>query len=429
MAPDIGLETALGDTLARLREEGRRLRLRPPEEVLASLGALLERLRDPSAPERRALEEALPQVTGFSPAVVREGLALALGGWRAEALEALARAELGPGLGTRGRRRAEGFPVTGVLLAGAIPSPTILAMVAPLLLRSPVLVKPSVHDPVTAPRVAEALAAVDPDLARAVAVASFRGSDDAPLEVLLGADCVAATGSDETVRRVAARVHPPRRFVGYGHRISVAVVGAGATAGAALEDAAAALALDVALWDQLGCLSPAAAWLHAPSGRISEKQLDVLANAFAETGGRLPLGRVEPADAAAIADERGSAELRAAAGQSVGRREGDGFTLVAEPEPAFRGSPLHRFLRLHPFRDEAELAGALRPLAPHLAAIGVAGLARGGSDDPLLAALSDLGASRICPLGRMQAPPLAWCHDGRGVLLPLARFADLEIGA
>jgi hypothetical protein len=26
----------------------------------------------------------------------------------------------------------------------------------------------------------------------------------------------------------------------------------------------------------------------------------------------------------------------------------------------------------------------------------------------------------------MQAPPLAWHQDGQGVLLPFARFADLE---
>jgi hypothetical protein len=424
VAPSTGDAAALRETLARLRAEGPRLQARSPEAVLASLGALLERLRDPGAPERRSLEEALPSATGFSPAAVREGLTLALDEWTREALGELARAELGAGLGARGRRRAQGFPVTAVLLAGALPSPTIAAMVAPLLLRSPVLVKPSVHDPITAPRVAEALAAVDPDLGRAVAVASFRGSEEAALEAFLEADCVVATGSDETVGRVAARVRPPRRVVAYGHRISVAVLGAHATTGAALEGAAAALALDVALWDQLGCLSPAAAWLYAPSGRIGSEQLDILANAFAEVGRRIPRGRVSPAAAAAIADERGSAELRAASGQAVALREGDGFTLVAEPDPSFRGSPLHRFLRLHPFRDGDELAAALRPLAPHLAAVGVAGL---GGGDPLLAALASLGASRICPLGRMQAPPLGWCHDGQGLLLPLARLSDLEV--
>jgi hypothetical protein len=38
-----------------------------------------------------------------------------------------------------------------------------------------------------------------------------------------------------------------------------------------------------------------------------------------------------------------------------------------------------------------------------------------------------LGVSRICSLGTMQAPPLSWCHDGRGVLLPLARLSDADL--
>jgi len=67
---------------------------------------------------------------------------------------------------------------------------------------------------------------------------------------------------------------------------------------------------------------------------------------------------------------------------------------------------------------------ALRPFAPHLAAIGLSGF---GSESKLLAQrLTELGASRICALGRMQAPPLGWHHDNRGVFEPIARFADLE---
>lgn len=415
-------------TLGRLRSQGEQLRRRPPQAIVEALGALLERFRDPAAPERRRLEAELPAATGFSAAAVREGLSLALADWTAQALHALVRAELGPGLGVGGSRRAAGFPVSAVLLAGALPTPTLAAILAPLLLRSPVLLKPSVHDPVTAPLVAEALAALDPELGRCVAVAAFRGADEKPLEAFLEAELVVATGSDETVGQIARRVRPPQRLVVYGHRLSVAVIGSAAQRGPGLEEAATALALDVALWDQLGCLSPVAAWVHAPSGRIAEEQLEVFANAFSETARRIPRGRLEPAAAAAVADARASAELREAAGQAVALRVGDGFTLVAESAAEFRESPLHRFLRLHPYRDAGELAAALRPLAPHLAAVGIAGLAD-PADAPLREALSSLGASRICPLGRMQAPPLGWCHDGQGVLLPLARLTDLEIGA
>ncbi|MED6314334.1 MAG: acyl-CoA reductase, partial [Verrucomicrobiota bacterium] len=36
------------------------------------------------------------------------------------------------------------------------------------------------------------------------------------------------------------------------------------------------------------------------------------------------------------------------------------------------------------------------------------------------------GVPRICPLGKMQRPPLAWRHDGRPALGELVRWSDLE---
>jgi len=51
----------------------------------------------------------------------------------------------------------------------------------------------------------------------------------------------------------------------------------------------------------------------------------------------------------------------------------------------------------------------------------------GAAEPALAAALARLGASRLCRFGSLQAPPLGWHHDGRGVLAPLARFCDDEL--
>ena len=40
--------------------------------------------------------------------------------------------------------------------------------------------------------------------------------------------------------------------------------------------------------------------------------------------------------------------------------------------------------------------------------------------------LARWGVPRICPLGQMQRPPLAWRHDGRPPLGELIRWTDLE---
>jgi hypothetical protein len=417
-APELG--AVLGAALLRLRAAGAALRRRPRSERVAALGRVLERFRDPRSEERRTLETELPETTGFAPATLRAGLDLALAGWTARALFALVEDELERG----GKARlASGFPATAVLLGGAVPTPSLPALLAPLVLGSPVLARVSSHDPVTARVFARALAAEDAALGDALEVVSFPHDDAEAMAALLSAECVVAYGSDATMQAVAAKTAPTQRLVRHGHRLSVAVLGEGAGAGAALAQAAGALALDVALWDQQGCLSPVALYVLGAE-RVPAGLLDALADAFEHAAARLPRGRLDTAAAARLAVERDTAELRAAADPAVALRAGSAFTLVAEPDARFRGSPLHRFLRVHPVSGPEALLEALAPLAPHLSAVGCAGL--GSLAARLAPELAALGASRVCPLGTMQAPPLAWCHDQQGVLLPLARLADVE---
>jgi len=416
------------DRLAALREAGVKLRRRPARDTLALLGRVLESWRDPGSPWRRRLEAELPGVTGFSPENVREGLARGLAAFGSEALHALVRAELGDSarLDAASSSMLSGFDVTAVVLAGSIPQPTLLALLAPLVLRSPVLAKPASRDPVTPGLVAESIAAVDAGLGRCIAIAPFGSHDEGCLSALLGADCVAATGSDASIAALAARVRPPRRFIPSGHRLSIAALGPAALAGAALDAAAEGIALDVALWDQLGCLSPLAVYAVGGSDTASDRLAECLADALTALERRLPRGKPDAAAGAAFLYECDSAELRAAAGGRVQLFGGAAqrFAVVREADAALRPAPLHRFLRVHPVPDALALGAALRPLAPHLAGVALAGF--GPESDAVARGLADLGASRVCRPGELQAPPLAWRHDNRPVLLPLARFTDRE---
>jgi hypothetical protein len=189
------------------------------------------------------------------------------------------------------------------------------------------------------------------------------------------------------------------------------------------------LALDVALWDQLGCLSPVALYVISPEGRVPDAVVEGLCQALDAAEKRMPRGFVPTEAAAQITNERGAAEMRAASGDgaSVHRGSGTSWTVAVEGNARWRTSPLYRFLRVHPVADPAELVEALRPVSPHLAAAGLDGF---GVDTAAVArALVGLGASRICRFGRFQSPPLDWCHDNQGVLLPLARLGDVESGA
>lgn len=426
-------EAAVRAALARLRAAGRNLRGRPPEERLDALARTLDAWSEPDSPWLEGLAAALPDATGFHPDTAREGLRRGLAPLRGSALRALVERELGGAttLSGRGATLVLPFDVTAVILAGAVPPSTFVSLLAPLALGSPVLVKTARHDPCTAGWVRDSLAEQDAGLGACVEVVGFPSRDRGALGALLDTECVVASGSDATIASIAARRGAGGRFVPYGHRISVAVLGPEATRPPALDATAAGLALDIALWDQLGCLSPVAVYV-ADDEAATDRVAEALAGALARAERAWPRGRVDPRAAAAFAQEREEAEFRAAVAGSghVLAGEKSAWAVVREGDAAPRPAPLHRFVRVHPIGSPEgpapadALARALGPLARHLAGVALAGF--GAATDRLARRLAELGASRICRPGELQTPPLAWHHDGLGVLWPLARFADVE---
>jgi hypothetical protein len=398
--------------LDRLRDAGRLLRERSAGGVHAALADVLDAWSAPHSPWQKALAEALPAPSGFSPATVREGLARGLAPYTGDALHALLRDELGglARLDAVSGTRADGFATTATVLAGAIPLPSFVAIVAPLALRSPVLVKPSAHDPVTAALIARSLGERDPLLGACVEIAAFHRDDAESLAALSAAECVVATGSDTAVAAVRA-AGSPRRFLGFGHRESLAL----------LVETVAALALDVALWDQLGCLSPLAVHVASADRSAAARVAEALADALAVAESRWPRGAVAADVAAAITRERAEAEMR---GAPLFASRGTEWSVVLEPDASRRAAPLHRFVRVSPKRDVDAALAALRPLGARLQGVALAGF--GGAHDEVAAALAELGASRVCAPGALQSPPLAWPRDNLPVLLPLARFAAIE---
>lgn len=419
---------AVEQALARLREAGAALRARPATATHDALADVLDAWAAPNSPWQAELVAKLPETTGFSAEVVREGLARGLARYDGAALRALVRAELGAIEHDAMGATVFGFETTATVLGGAIPLPTVVALLAPLALRAPVLVKPAAHDALTPRLFARALAERDPLLGACVEVADFRRDDDDAMAALCRAEAVVATGSDAAVAAIGARVGPPRRFVGYGHRFSLALLGPDATRGAACRGSASDIALDVALWDQLGCLSPVSVRVADPDAGAADRVADALAEALRDLEPRMPRGRVEPAAAAAIARERSEAEVRAAAGRPVRvlASAGTAWTVIREADTQPRPAPLHRFVRVHPTADLASALSSLHPQRTHLSAVALAGF---GADQPAVArTLLALGASRVCAPGTLQAPPLDWPRDGIGVLTPLARLgrADRE---
>ena len=416
----------------RLDVARRRLVARSREGILAVLGSVFDQWRDPESKWRRRFMDEFPERSGFSAEVARAGIELALESWTGEALARAVEGELRTTPGATPHTLSP-FSMTSVILGGAIPMPSLLASVLPLCAQSPVLIKPASRDPVTPGLLAEAIAEVDPELGRCIEVVSFPSGDGESLGRFLAAECVVATGSNETIRQIRTRVRTSQRFVAYGHKLSVAVIDAEGWKGRDPRPLVEALALDIALWDQLGCLSPLALYLVGPeAARETPAFAGALAEALEALQQSLPRGETPLEAATAIRHERDEARIRAAAGAGVSVFESPGteWTVVGESDAEWRPSPLHRFVRVHPVPRIDDLAKALRPVVRNLSSVALAGFPPSSdAREEVARELSRLGATRLCEAGRMQAPALDWHHDGQPILLPLARFTGMEIAS
>jgi hypothetical protein len=238
-------------------------------------------------------------------------------------------------------------------------------------------------------------------------------------DIFAQADVVIAFGSDATMESLRARTHGRQRFIAHGHALSLLWIENPAQFSTR---EARACAIDVLTYDQLGCLSPQA--IYVPPRSDVKALGDKLAAALEKEWRRIEAKPSRPlAVAARIVEAR---DVACGLGHRVWLppRRHLGWTLVHDPNPAFRPSPLHGVIYLKT-ANEAGLRRALAPVAGRISTLGCAGKTSSRWEKLFLS----LGVSRFCPAGRMQFPPLTWHHDGRPALGELITWIDAERSA
>jgi hypothetical protein len=185
------------------------------------------------------------------------------------------------------------------------------------------------------------------------------------------------------------------------------VLGHGTRYGALLLDTSApidyaAAARDIALYEQRGCLSPHACWVVGDAAAVAAG----LADALLLLAERLPPAPATVEERAAV---RGFLDDAAWAGAGV--HAGAWGAVVRESGPHFRPTCGARTIRVLPLRDSA----ALPDLLPEHTIECL------GTNVPPPAGLRARGVARVCPVGRMQQPPLSWPRGQRPALGSLLR--------
>ena len=436
------------DTLKRNREKF--LAPRSADEMVKLLcDVAADWLRPENRLRRLALEHG-PEQTGFSRAVLEKGLDGFFRQFTPKNFQALLAQELGdsePVLdASRSPRRSEaqagithhvsraahhlwrGPHLLVHVAAGNLPNPTLMSLTLGLLTRSAQFVKCASGASFLPRLFAHSIYEHDHKLGSCLELAEWRGGNE-PLESALfaEADCVTATGSDETLAAIRTRLPGKARFVGYGQRVSFGYVAREALRDENIAELVSRAADDVTAWDQNGCLSPHVIYAEERGAVESDKFASLLAAELMQRETVAPRGKISVEESADIATRRAMYETLAAHRGDVKlwqSQNSTAWTVVFEHETRFRFSPLNRFIFVKPVPD---LTAALQGLDEMQHKVSTVGLAASPDKTPELAQrFARWGVTRICPLGQMQNPPLTWRHDGRPPLGDLMTWIDFE---
>ncbi len=401
---------------ARVAATAPALRAMDGERIAGAIGRAAAAIADPTADVGREARALLPDATGLSEAMVGWALTHQVGIATPDSLTRLARSMQPP--------REGAVPARGrlcvVVLSGNVFTAALRAIALPLLARVPVVAKASTREDVFPRLLARAIAAADAELGSSLDVVTFPGGTAALEDTLFAqADVVAVYGSDSTLSDVRGRLPATTTFVPHGHGMGAIWVPSDAlpdeTAATALAER---VALDVAAFDQRGCLSPHAVWVGA-AARFPARELARLVadHGLARLAGELPRGALPTEIGGAQVQWRGVAAAR---GELFER---DGYAVSFEGPGALRLSPGYRNVSVLECLDEQDLFRRLTPLGMHLKALGVA--ADVEARRSLAARLPAPLAPRVSAVGTMQTPPIDTLADGHSPFAGLLRWTEV----
>ena len=373
---------------------GTRLRALPPERRAGAIARAAHLLLDDTSALGAALRSALLSSTGLSAPVIERGVRTTLKLFERDTLLALHRSY-------KGERRAQ---LAVVVLAGNVFSAAARPLLLPLLCGGAVLAKAASSDDVLPRLLKRALDHADEQVGAACEVVTFSREDTLLQDVLFErAQVLSVYGSDATIAALRARIAPHCRLIGRGHGLGAVFIASEALANPnAARMLAGRAAIDIAAYDQRGCLSPHAIFVQRGSAVGARDFARMLSEALDAVEQELPRGRLHAAAAAAQLQWRGVA---AAIGEL---HEGPAWAVSYEAGQSLRVSPGYRHVAVYDCTDSDELRLRLAPLGAHLKALGAAGAP----------ARRDLAtyAPYVCAIGAMQTPPLDAPLDGLSAL-------------
>jgi Acyl-CoA reductase (LuxC) len=371
-----------------------------PARIVSALARACESWRDRAFDARLRTLERIAERYGFSMALLDESIDALLAPFTAEKLAEMA------------ARVPQRRQVAGFVMAGNIAGAGLHELAATVLAGAGAIIKTATAEPRFFPAFGATLAEIDGEVGARLAVFNWRREHaDLTSRLIAESDFTVAYGDDATI---AALSTAGARLFGFGSRLSIAVVGAESLDAQRARQVAAALARDVALFEQLGCLSPHQVFVEEGHGGISPREFAAaLADALDDIAHALPApARLWLQDAAAVRRVRETARWRSIAGEEVELFEGRelSWTVVFDAPAPLTVSPGFRTVQVSAYPAAENLRARLAPARGAIEACALSDPAPDG--DARVALARDLAIPLVCAAGTMQSPPLLWRHGG-----------------
>jgi hypothetical protein len=373
------------------------------ERIVRAVIEAVSRLKRRDHRRRRDAIEMIGRKMGISRQVLDASIDALLAPFHEEAIRAAA-----------SRLKLTG-ELIGFIMAGNVVGAGIHEVLLALICGAAVMAKSSSAEPYFLRALAETIARVDPEVANRIAVLSFT-RERSDLSARLRALCekMVVYGDDSTLEALHGS-----GLVGFGSKASGALVAAEALRADERRAAVGALARDVVLFEQRGCLSPSHVFVVGRR-EVSQRFSAALGAELEKTArGDFPPARLNLNLAAQIQAVREAARWRKIAGASLDLLEGGGlqWTIVSEPDARFIVSPGYRTVFVSAVEDVDDFKRRLLGFEGRIEGFSVA--------DPkselggFVSYLRSIGVGWICPPGSAQSPPLMWPHGNGAFLGPL----------
>ncbi|MFZ2064099.1 MAG: acyl-CoA reductase [Candidatus Binatus sp.] len=372
------------------------------DRMADALARAFERWRDRNYARRRDAIAAIADLAGYSVAMLENSIDALLKPFTSDALKAMA--------ARVSADNRDGKPKTvGFIAAGNVVGAGIHEIAIALIAGARVLIKTASAEPIFLAEFARTLDEIDREAGTRVEVFNWgRRRTDLTDELIAKCERVVAYGDDATI----ASLRPRSDVIGFGSRVSAALIDA-----SCIDGVAELLARDVALFEQLGCLSLHQVFVVSPDVSAARDLAIRMSAALERIGDSMLPARIPLRDAAEIRGVRERARWRAIAGDPVELFEGPGFewTVVFEAKAdSFKVSPGFRTVHVTAVSDLAEFRESIGNMSRRIEAMAVAG------DDCEIETRA-MGIPYVCAPGEMQSPPLDWRHGG-------GEFLDVMVG-